>query len=402
MARYLYRAPYVVPVTAPAIENGGVLTENGKILAVGPFSELQSNSAELVDYEDYILAPALINAHTHLELSHLAPLGRDTAQATSGDITAWISKLLKTRHAGNVDEDEQVFLAWQALAQLYASGCKVAADIGNQPKSRLIGKDFKVEVLFFLELLGASKEAQQDALERLAGYSSEIYCTAHAPYSSGPQLIQRLKERARKYNHIFPLHVAESSDEISFLHDGAGKFKDFLQERGVWDDSFIPPGSGAVSYLNKLNVLDEKTLCVHVVNVADEEIDILAQCRAKVCLCPGSNRYMGVGRPPVAKFLDKGVLPALGTDSLASNTMLSVWHEMKLLCEDHPLLAPEEVFKMATTNGAAALDVADQYGSLAPGKSSAFLAISNQAAHKNEVYEFLTSVGENVHLEWVE
>ena len=402
MERYLYRAPYVVPVATPLIEDGGMLTEDGRIVAVGRFSDLQGTNAKVVDYDGHILTPALINGHAHLELSYLAHLGQDLSQAASGDIVAWIRKLLQAREQENVAEDEQEFLAWQALAQLYASGCTVVADIGNNPGSQTIGKDFKVRVLFFLEMLGLSKQAENEALERIKNSPSEMRCTAHAPYSTGPELMLHLKDRARRHNHIFPLHVAESVDEIDLLQTGSGRFKGFLQYRGGWDDSFVPPGTGAVSYLDKLDILDEKTLCVHAVHINEEEIDILAQCQAKVCLCPGSNRYMGVGKPPVGKFLVKGIRPALGTDSLASNTMLNMWREMRLLLEDHPNLDPEEVFKMATINGAAALGVADQVGTLESGKSSAFLAVCNQASQKNEIYEFLTSVGEDVQMEWAE
>ena len=111
---------------------------------------------------------------------------------------------------------------------------------------------------------------------------------------------------------------------------------------------------------------------------------------------------MGVGKAPVAKFLEKGLLPALGTDSLASNTMLNLWREMQLLHEDHPALSPEDIFRMATINGAAALEVEGEFGSLAPGKSSAFLAVRNKDAQRDNIYEFLASVGKDVQLEWVE
>ncbi len=402
MKRYLYRAPYVVPVGAPLIEDGAVLTGDGTILEIGPFSKVDGTNAELVDYEGHILTPALINAHAHLELSYLAHIGSEMSQPESSDITAWIRRLLQARDENTISEDEQEFVAWQALAHLYASGCRVVADIGNRIESRTIGKNFKAEVLFFLEMLGISTETQRKALKRLDDCPSDLCCTAHAPYSSGPELIKRLKQRARALGCLFPLHVAESADEIDFLQNGDGRFKDFLQERGVWDGSFTPPGTGAVSYLESLNVLDEKTLCVHSVHVTDEEIDILASHHSKVCLCPGSNRYMGVGKAPIAKFIERGINPALGTDSLASNTMLNLWREMQLLHEDHPALAPENIFKMATVNGAAALDAETEFGTLASGKSSAFLAVRNKGANKDEIYEFLASVGKDVQLEWVE
>ena len=83
-----------------------------------------------------------------------------------------------------------------------------------------------------------------------------------------------------------------------------------------------------MEYLDSLGVLDSNTLCVHAVHVSKAEIVTLAEKKVRVCLCPGSNRFLGVGKAPVTEFLAHGILPALGTDSRASNTRLSMWREM--------------------------------------------------------------------------
>ncbi|MCI5119366.1 MAG: hypothetical protein D3913_15810, partial [Candidatus Electrothrix sp. LOE1_4_5] len=78
---------------------------------------------------------------------------------------------------------------------------------------------------------------------------------------------------------------------------------------------------------------------------------------------------------PVEKYLNKGILPALGTDSLTSNPELSLWREMRLLAEDHPAVKPRDILRMATLGGAEALGLDRQLGSLEAGKAAALLAV---------------------------
>lgn len=395
--RYLYRAPFVVTGNGPVIVDGAVLTEDGLVAAVGLYAELKGVDAQLKDYEGHVIAPALVNCHAHLELSYLAGLVGDCPAL--GDMTGWIRRLLAAR-AAHDDVATQNDASLMALARLYAGGCRAVADIGNRAESGLIGGGFKTEVLFFLELLGLCGDSEEKALAALSGIDADVRCTAHAPYSAGPALIRALKARAG--NSLFPMHVAESAQEIEFLRTGGGPFADFLGERGVKVADFTPPGMGAVRYLESLGVLDRQTLCVHGVHVEDEEISLLADRGAAVCLCPGSNRFMGVGVAPVQKMLARGIPLVLGTDSLASNPHLSLWREMQVLREDHPDLSSEAVFAMASVNGARLLGMEDRIGVIAPGVSSSLLAVRCPAKNAAEVLEFLTSVGMDISLEWLE
>lgn len=395
--RYLYRAPFVVTGNGPIIADGAVLTENGLVVAVGSYAELKDVDAQVEDYEDHVITPSLVNCHAHLELSYLAGLAGDCP--APGDMTGWIRGLLAARAAhGDVAEQNDASLL--ALAQLYAGGCRAVVDIGNREESGLIGGGFKTEVLFFLELLGLCGESEEAALTALAGIDADVHCTAHAPYSAGPALIRALKKRAD--GALFPMHVAESAQEIEFLRAGGGPFADFLGERGVPVAEFTPPGMGAVRYLDSLGVLDRQTLCVHGVHVEDEEISLLAARGSAVCLCPGSNRFMGVGTAPVQKMFAQGIPMVLGTDSLASNLHLSLWREMQVLREDHPGLSPEAVFVMASSNGARLLGMEDRIGTIAPGVSSSLLAVCCPAKNESEVLEFLTTAGTDISLEWLE
>lgn len=405
--RYLHRAPFVVPLAAdPAlpevINDGAVLTEDGRIVKVASFAELRDSEATLVEHPGRALLPPLVNCHTHLELSHLAHLGRE--EAGRGEITAWIGKLLAERQQ-MVEPEEVALAAWQALAQLYASGCRAVLDIGNDPLSAGIGANFKVEVRFILEMLGLSEAATAAGRVLLAQAEDDLALTGHAPYSTSSGLLRLLKERARARGQLFPVHLAESVAEVELLRSASGPLRTFLEERGVWDGSFTPPGLSPVAYLASLDLLDGRTLAVHCVQIDADDIALLARSGATVCLCPGSNRFLGVGTAPAPALLAAGVPLVLGTDSLASNPRLDLWAEMRQLTEDHPGLPPLAVLRMATSNGATLLGLEHECGSLLPGCSAAFLSAAVDlapGATGGELLARLVSAGRPAALEWVE
>ncbi|MBU0728519.1 MAG: amidohydrolase family protein [Proteobacteria bacterium] len=400
--KVLYRAQWLATMAdhKPLIENGGVVCENGLIIAAGEVADLAVY--DKVIECDGILTPGLINAHVHLELSHLAELGwEDDTRKRFADIVEWIRKLISIR---NLEWSEDVIktASCQAAAALYDSGCIAAADIGNLLESYLYACNARTDTRFFLELIGLSREAQEKAFQQMYALTDEINCTAHAPYSASPELIIGLKKRAIARRHIYPIHVAESLEETEFLNDGSGSIRRFLEDVGAWDGTFVPPGCSPVRYLEKLGILDKGTLCVHGVQVGQQEIEILAKYQTRVCLCPASNRYLGVGKAPATKYIDAGILPALGTDSLASNQELSIWREMRMLKEDHSGLDPQIIFAMATQGGAYSMGLDRIYGSLEAGKNAALLCVQSPGLRRHDVFEFLVSAAETAQVKWLE
>lgn len=406
---YLHRAPYVLPMSSdPAvptvITDGAVLTENGRIVAVAPYAELKGRDATLVVHEGRALMPPLVNCHTHLELSYLYRLGREDGEVAVGGFSGWVRRLLPER-AKPVDPEEVRMVAWQAIANLYNSGCRAVADIGNDPASRELGENFKFQILFFQEFLGLSAGFTTANLANLAAIPDELTCTAHAPYSTDPELIKLLKNRAAKANHLFPIHLAETGAETEFLAYGTGEFLDLLAPLGSNDGSFNPPGCSPVAYLDRLGVLDERTLAVHCTQVNDDDLAILAARRTPVCLCPASNSFLGVGIAPAVAMYRAGIKLVLGTDSLASNPHLDLWGEMQLLAGQHPDLEPLAILTMATRSGAEVLGLAEEFGSLTPGAGSSFLAAAVTPENGDSletVVAALVSQGRPKQLEWVE
>ena len=105
----------------------------------------------------------------------------------------------------------------------------------------------------------------------------------------------------------------------------------------------------------------------------------------------------------MTEFIAHGILPALGTDSKASNAVLSIWHEMRLLREDHPDLSPGTVFSMATRGGAEAWGIAPEMGTLEPGKQAHILKVNCLSNMKSseDILEHMTTAGESVQVQWV-
>ena len=399
----IHTAPWVAPVKGPMLHDGGVAVAAGTIVAVDAQTSLrlQFAGAEVVDHPGCVLTPALVNAHTHLELSHLAELA---SEPHPGRFTDWIARLLALRERLGAEGEAAVTAARRALAEQYRSGVQVIADIGNTGLGRDLAATFPGQMLAYKEYLGLAEFTLGKNLQRLAQEPSQVLCTGHAPYSTHPKLLHRLKARANSLDQIFPLHVAEPAAEAEVLAQGSGELVDFIRQRGFWDGSFQPSAAGgSIHSLHALGLLDARTLCVHAIHVSEAEIRLMADLDVKVCLCPGSNRFLRTGLAPARRYLEHGILPALGTDSLASNPEISLWREMHILAEDQPDLDPADIFAMATRGGAEALGLGHRFGTLAPGREAAMLAVPLAANRRTEteIHRYLVHACSALQPTWI-
>lgn len=391
----LFRARQLVSMSAPPLADGAVLVDDtGIVRRIGPYRHLADETATRRDI-DGILMPALVNAHVHLELTPLA--GRI---APGGPMPTWIERLLSVREAAAVSDEAMLAAGQRLLAALQEQGVGAVLDIGNRPAAAAIdvaGPEGHIQKIFLREVLGPGPEASEAVRRDVAEEGEGV--TAHAPYSCSAELLVWVKERCRRRGDLFSIHVAESADEVEYLTSGRGEFVDFFARRGITPPP--SPGMRPVSYLDRLGVLDRRTVCVHAVHVEADEIELLARRGARIVLCPGSNRFIGVGRPPVARMLEAGLLPGLGTDSPASNEIVSLWREMRILAEDQPAVAPETIVAMATLGGAAALGIEERCGRIAPGTGTPLLAVRPAAPTLAEVFEYLVHHGETCEVEWL-
>ena len=399
----IYRAPWVVPVSDPVLADGAIVTDGHRIVSVASYSAVCAQYPDTpVCSFDGVLLPSLVNGHIHLDLSVLGTIHPENPEDPMCD---WISSLMQKRIQGDFSADEIQQAAEATIQQQYESGVGFLLNISN---SEMQYANENVEITSLLELLAPSQAGQQAVIESIQADNIDKKITAHAPYSTGPELLSFIKRHCCSQNSLFSLHLAENPDEYKLLADGDGCFADFLQNLGAMDGTFpiaAVKSDGLLAYLEDLQLLDETTICVHCVHLTADEIAAFAKTAAHICLCPGSNRFLNVGIADIETMLAVGIAPALGTDSIASNPQLDLWHEMSLVAEEHPQIEADAILRMATVNGAKALGVQNEYGSLASGLSARFLGIKsslyNTAKSGDELLELLVSSGRPEVIVWL-
>lgn len=339
------------------LENGYVTVQNGKIVAVG---RGRGGPGPVTDHGPGVLMPALVNAHTHLELSAL----KGRTQIREG-FAVWVRSVIKAKEALGETDLKNAMMA--GIAELTRTGTAAIGDIANLDFSRLIFRGSSLSGVQFKEYLGSHPENLLPC-ETLSD-AKHLSLAGHALHTTTPDLLRRLKAAARAAHLPFSLHLAESAAEMEFLDTGKGSWRDFLAERGLDSKgifSLEKGGGSPVARAQALGLLDATTLAVHLVFADKKDIRRLAENRVSVCLCPRSNLMLHQKLPDVAAMAAENLHLCLGTDSLASNASLNLFEEMACLANSVPGLSPGRILSMATKNGAEALCLGHRLGRLAP------------------------------------
>jgi cytosine/adenosine deaminase-related metal-dependent hydrolase len=388
----IYRARWMLPIDRAPIAGGWIQVAGGRIARLGSGRP----DGPLTDLGDVALLPGLVNAHTHLELSWMAGL---VPPAASMD--GWIRTLLRVRESGAPGEAAVVEAMARAAVAMHASGTVLVGDISNTLLSPRVLVEADLGGIVFHELLGFNPadpvRQVREAGERIAGLAGSlrvaehrsplgIRLSAHAPYSVSPALFREIA----RHDTAGPLtvHLAESSEEIEFLRTGLGPIRQVLEELGVWTGSWRAPGTDPVRYLADVGYLRPGVLIVHGVHLTDDSLDRLRQARAVVVTCPRSNIWVGAGPPRLAHFYGSRLPVAIGTDSLASVPTLSLFDELAEMRRIAPEVSASALLDSATRRGAEALGLGHDYGTLAPGKRAALVAVDVPAATR-DVEEYL-------------
>ena len=400
----IYTSPCVISSEHEIIRDGAVVVNAERILETGPKDQVIKswNDSRKIALSG-ILMPPLINCHIHLELSHFSDISRpDPGHGMVG----WIEEVMQKRQSSSLSQQDLSAAYDDTLRQQKESGVVLLADIANNIEQPLPPSSIVPEVYRIFEMIAPTQSRTAEAIKHLQALPPTQPVSPHSPYSTTKDLICALKKRAMKNDQLFSIHLAESKAEIELLKTGTGDFRKFLESRGAWDGALTggEDFTGAVQYLESLSVLDDKTLCVHCIHLGDEEIALLAEKKAKVCLCPGSNDFLGVGQPPLEKMLQAGILPGIGTDSAASNKSLDIWREMKILRAQNPKVPAAKIFAMATQGGARSLQREGDFGTLEKGKKSLFLEIDQTRIDElsnTEIVDLLTSGGRPEKVTWI-
>ncbi len=381
MAVTLFHADHVLTGDGPAIADAAVaVDETGTVRDVGAATEvLPRNEGAPIERVKGVVFPGLVNAHTHIELSAL----RGKIAAGRGFVP-WVDDLITLRTEITAEEDSEAIE--REVSALAASGTVLVGDITNTLSAVTTLARHGIGGSVFHEVLGVDRTAvlrRVDGLraeleERVPAWPTQDLAYAPAPhtlFTVHPDAIRALIDGAKNRGIRTSIHLAEHPPERRAVEHGDGPFVEWFakraQQRPEW------PKKPLFDYAEELGVLAPNVLCVHLTDAREEELARVAKSGTSVVLCPRSNLFIDAKLPPLLAVLAAGIEPALGTDSLASNTSLDVLAEARALQERFPSVQPLRLVRMATWNGARALGRSEA-GRIAKGSNPGLYAVEGE------------------------
>lgn len=351
-----------------------------RISDIGRMENLPADvkAGRIIDAEQKLVMPGLINAHVHCPMTLFRGLADDLPLMT------WLHEHIFPAEAEHVNEELVYWGTRLACAEMLLSGATGLADgyflethaaraVKESGMRALVGQgvvDFPAP-----GVLDPSRNIDhvKEFIDEWLGdplVTPSVFC--HSPYTCSAKTLRKAKELAREKNVTLQIHVSETAAEVDQIRREHGK---------------LP-----VEYLDSLGILDESTLAVHCVHLDDSEIDILAERNTPVATCVESNMKLASGLASVPRMLDKGVTVALGTDGPASNNDLNMFGEMHTLAliykasgHDPTILPAPKVLELAGPMGARALGWKD-VGRLRPGAKADLVIMELKGPHLTPLY----------------
>ena len=366
--------------------NGGQPIKNGYLLLNDSNEIVETGvlEGECEDTEFYngILCPGFTNAHCHVELSHLVG-----AFTQASGMSGFINQINALRNT--VDKEGRIKALEAQMDKMYSEGVSAMADISNCDESFACKSKSPMYTRTFLELFGSEPGDAQGVLESgkdLAKVAEEYgiagAITPHSCYTMSPQLLAMAAQEGLKSGYL-SYHSQESDEEEELIISGTGALADNYKGRGL----STPPVTGKPALLYFIDRLlsfskspvEGNILLVHNVAINQESIDYAKEHLAHpyFAICPLSNIFIHRALPPLDLMRENGLKICLGTDSLSSNTVLSMVKEIVCLHQNFPHIPLEEILGWACTNGAQMLGKEDILGSFEPGKKPGVVLLDN-------------------------
>lgn len=369
----LLHARWVVPVAPDAriLDHHGVAVRDGRIVAVGPSSELdQTYQAEQVRrLDDHLLIPGLINAHTHSPMTLMRGLADDLP------LMEWLTQHIWPAEQRWVGESFVREGATLAMAEMIRGGITCFNDMYFFPETiaqtaRQVGMRSVVGMIV-IDLPSAYADGPEAYLEKgLALHDAwkddplvRTVFAPHSPYMVADPWLERIRTYAEELDVPVHIHLHETADEVA--------------------NSVRDTGERPLARLDALGLVSPRLIAVHMTQVEEAEMDRLAEAGAHVLHCPEANLKLASGFCPTAALRARGINVGLGTDGASSNNDLDLIGEMrtaaligKAVARDAAALPATEALHMATLGSARALGMADDVGSIEPGKFADLTAVS--------------------------
>ena len=372
-ASYVYTGKDIMPVVDGYVD----YADDGTIISVGELSGTDSPG----DRYEGIIAPGFVNAHCHLELSHL----RGAFEKGTG-MSGFINQINSLRDSKSREEKIRDASAW--LERLWNQGVSAMADISNCDDTFAMKSKSPVYTRTFLEVFGTEPEdceAVIDGVRKLKAeadsYGIDAAPTPHACYTMSPQLLTAASAEALKSGFL-SYHSQESPEEEELVISGIGALAENYKGRHL----STPPVTGRPAlmyFLDRLSEIhmppfDEHVLLVHNVCLTQDAAEAATAVLKNVywAVCPLSNLFIHNALPPLDLMRENKLKIAIGTDSLSSNDTLDMVAEMYCISENFPDIPLGEIISWATSSGAHFLKKA-QLGEIAPGKKPGLVLIEN-------------------------
>jgi 5-methylthioadenosine/S-adenosylhomocysteine deaminase len=369
-------------------QDGAIVIKGDSIVAIGPTKEILSNyaAAQKIDASGKLIIPGLINGHTHIPMTLMRGLKDDVT------LDDWLRKFIFPAEARNVSEDYVRWGSRLALAEMIRSGTTTFADM-------YYFEDAVAEETNAAGLRGVLGETWIDfpapdnkTAAEMAAYSEKFLkkwqgdplihaaVAPHSIYTCSEKTLRDAAALARKHNAPILIHVAEMRKE----------FVDSLEKNGTTP----------VQYLERIEVLGPDVLAAHCIWTDNTDMRILAERQVGCVHNPSSNMMLASGVAPVVDQRAVGMRVGLGTDGPAgSNNDLNMMEEMDLAAKlqksyrvDPRALGAKGALEMATIEGARALHMEKEIGSLEPGKKADFLILSLDAPNAVPMYDVYSQI----------
>jgi cytosine/adenosine deaminase-related metal-dependent hydrolase len=370
-----YHARWVLPISAPPLENATVAVADGRIAYVG--SRANAPRAEDRDLGDALLMPGLVNVHTHLELTVLRGFLEDL------DFAHWIWRLNGVKRAV-LDRESLLDSARLGMLEGVRNGITTFADTCDSGVAFDAMLESGVRGIMYQEVFGPDPSSCAKSLEelrsRVAGLRSRetplvrAGVSPHAPYTVSDPLYAAVARYALDDGLRVATHIAESQVEKDLVERGEGVFAEGLRKRNI---ATPLRARSSIELLRKTGVLGTRPLLIHCVHLDDADIATITGSGAPVAHCPVSNAKLGHGTAPLLELLASGVTIGLGSDSVASNNRMDLLAEgraailgQRARAARHDVLCARDALALATLGGARALGLDQEIGSLETGKSA--------------------------------
>jgi 5-methylthioadenosine/S-adenosylhomocysteine deaminase len=369
------------------IEDGAVAVKGGRIVAVGSRAEVVKNykARETVNAKGQVIIPGLVNGHTHVPMSLFRGIADDL------DLNEWLTKYIFPAEAKNVNEAFVRAGTRLGLAEMIRGGTTTYCDMyyfedaiaEETAKAGMRGVLGETIIDFPVADNKTHAEAMaytERFLKRWQGHALITPAPApHAPYTVSADHLKAVRALSDKYNSPIITHISETMKEVN----------DITRDKGM------PP----LKYLDSLGFLNHRVIAAHVVHPQEGEMEIITRAGLGVVHNPQSNMKLASGVAPVPRYLAENVKLGLGTDGAASNNDVSLWEEIdtaaklhKLHSNDPKVVTAEQAFAMATINGARALHLEQQIGSLETGKRADIVLVDFDGLTQTPYYNVYSAL----------